>query len=952
MTQTPNVQDEMPKAYEPAKVEQKWYQFWLEKGYFKPRIEPGRKPFVIIMPPPNVTGELHLGHALTATLEDIMIRWHRMKGEPTLWLPGVDHSGIAAQVVVEQSLAGEGITRHQLGREKFIERMWQWTEECRDIISRQHQRLGVSCDWSRERFTLDEGPSRAVRTAFVRLYNKGLIYRGERIINWCPRCSTALSDLEVDHKELAGHLYYVRYPLAEDEGQFITVATTRPETILGDTAVAVNPRDERYKDLVGKKVILPAVKRVIPIVADEAVDPGFGTGAVKITPAHDPVDFEVAQRQGLPLVNILDSDATLNDNAGPYAGLDRFAGRRAILADLEKKGLLVKIEAYSHSVGHCHRCATVIEPIASKQWFIRMAPLAKPAIDAVTSGRIKIIPERFTKVYLGWMENIRDWCISRQLWWGHRIPAWYCGSCDGDKIYLRLTDELCDKYSIPKSIYQYSVLKELLPSNEEINNIEWASIDKEASPIVAENEPGKCPKCDGENLIQDPDVLDTWFSSALWTHSPMGWPDDSRDLGYFYPTTVMETAYDILFFWVARMIMMGLEDTGQIPFSIVYLHGLIRDEKGEKMSKTRGNVLNPIDVVKEYGTDALRLALTTGTSPGNDTKLSSAKLEASRNFANKLWNATRFVIRNIPSQEKFISEAVLDRMLPSKKRPLEDRWVLSRLSRIVSRVSGLMHDFQFGEAQRQLHDFLWGEFCDWYIEMAKIRLRSGTEPSPIPVLVQVLETSLRLLHPYMPFITEELWQNIRERLPQDLKKAESIMVATYPEAVEADVDPQAERVIESIIEVIHAIRNARAEYKDERVMLGRRTFESISVKDVQIYAGELTSAIAAYLETIGTLARAQPVTFLESRYQGQPNENTLVLELKETQVVITMGTAIDLEAERKRLEMQIEQIQAQVTRLEVRLKDEAFITKAPAAVVAKQRQKLDSLQDRLKRLKE
>ncbi len=893
MTET--APDEMPRAYEPSKVETKWYKFWLEKGYFRAEIDPEKKPFVIIMPPPNVTGDLHLGHALTATLEDIMVRWHRMRGEPTLWLPGVDHAGIAAQVVVEQLLAKEGTTRHQLGREKFEDRMWQWAESCRGTILEQHQRLGVSCDWSREKFTLDEGPSRAVRTAFKRLYDKGLIYRGERIINWCPRCSTALSDLEVDHQELAGNLYYVRYPMALDNSQFIIVATTRPETILGDTAVAVNPADERFKAVLGKEVILPAVKRVIPIVADEAVDPGFGTGAVKITPAHDPVDFEVAQRLGLPLVNILNPDATLNENAGPYAGLDRFAARRAILADLEREGLLIKVEPYSHSVGHCQRCRTIIEPVASKQWFVRIAPLAGPAIDAVTGGRIAIIPERFIKVYINWMENIRDWCISRQLWWGHRIPVWYCRKC-----------------------------------NELTVSIEDAKA---------------CRHCGSADIKQDPDVLDTWFSSALWPHSTLGWPEDTEDLSYFYPTTVMETGYDILFFWVARMVMMGLEDTGRVPFSVVYLHGLIRDEKGEKMSKLRGNVLNPLDVIDKYGTDALRFALSTGTSPGNDIKLTPSRLEAGRNFANKLWNATRFVARNMELSDG-------DMEIRQQLLPLADRWILSRLSRTISSASILMQGFQFGEAQRRLHDFIWGEFCDWYIEMAKLRLKNGASPSPLPVLLYVLEASLRLLHPYLPFVTEELWQSIKKRLPGDRQTADSIMVAAYPEADAAALDPDSERVMAAIIEIIRAIRNARAEYKDERLMPGRRTFESISVKEVQIYAGELTSVISAYSDAIQTLARARPVTFLDSRYQGQPNENTLVLELKETQVVIIIQTAVDPVAERKRLQKEIEQLQAGVARLDARLRDGAFLAKAPAVVVSKEREKLAARRDRLERLKQ
>ena len=895
MSQAPNVQYEMPKAYEPGKVEQKWYQFWLEKGYFKPRINPKKKPFVIIMPPPNVTGELHVGHALTSTLEDIMTRWHRMKGEPALWLPGVDHAGIAAQVVVEQLLAEEGLDRRQLGRDKFIGRMKQWAEKCQQTIAEQHQRLGASCDWSRECFTLDEAPSRAVRTAFVRLYDKGLIYRGERIINWCPRCATAISDLEVDHKEIMGHLYYVRYPLAEDDKQFITVATTRPETILGDTAVAVNPSDKRFKAMLGKKVILPAVNRVIPIIADEAVDPDFGTGAVKITPAHDPVDFEVAQRQGLPLVNILNPDATMNENAGPYAGLDRFACRQAILSDLEKEDLLVKVEPYTHSIGHCQRCQTVIEPIASQQWFIKMLPLAKPAIDAVTSGRITIIPERFTKVYLNWMENIRDWCISRQLWWGHRIPVWYCRHCG------ELT--------------------------------------------VTVNEAKACSHCGSATIDQDPDVLDTWFSSALWTHSTLGWPDDTEELRYFYPTTVMETGYDILFFWVARMIMMGLEDTGNIPFRTVYLHGLIRDEKGEKMSKVKGNVLNPIDTLEKYGTDALRFALSTGTAPGNDIKLTSSRLEAGRNFANKLWNATRFVIRSLPSQEELASAGPELKLSP-QTLPIEDRWILSRLSRTISSVARLAEDFQFGEAQKQIYDFLWGEFCDWYIEIAKLRLGSAREAvSPIPVLIYVLETSLRLLHPYMPFITEELWQNLNKHLPQRWPATESIMVAAYPDAAGIVADPQAERVMESIIEIIHSIRNIRLEFK----------VESSKWIPAQIDAGDLLSAISSHTQTIQTLAKVNPLTFGDTSGESPIWGDAMTLGLILTQgikVSIPFIGMLNMEAERKRLHQEIDQSQTQVARLEARLTDTAFLAKAPPAIVAKEKNNLALRKDKLERLKQ
>jgi valyl-tRNA synthetase len=883
MTEAAENQFSMPKAYEPGKVEQKWYRFWLEKGYFTPQIDPKKTPFTIIMPPPNVTGELHVGHALTATLEDIMTRWHRMRGEPALWLPGLDHAGIAAQVVVEQLLAQEGLDRYQLGREQFLKRMRQWAESCRHTIAEQHQRLGASCDWSRERFTLDEGPSRAVRTAFVCLYQKGLIYRGERIINWCPRCATAISDLEVAHKDIQGHLYYIKYPLAEGDKDFITVATTRPETILGDTAVAVNPKDKRFKSMIGSKVILPAVKRVIPIVADEAVDPSFGTGAVKITPAHDPVDFEVAQRQGLPLVSIMNPDATMNENAGPYAGLDRTRCRKAILADLEREGLLLKIEPYSHAVGHCERCQTVIEPLASKQWFVEAKPLARPAIEAVTSGRIRIIPEHFTKVYLNWMENIRDWCISRQLWWGHRIPVWYCSNCD------KLTVSIEDART--------------------------------------------CSGCGSANIEQDPDVLDTWFSSALWPHSTLGWPDDTEDLRYFYPTTVMETGYDILFFWVARMIMMGLKDTGHIPFSTVYLHGLVRDEKGEKMSKVRGNVLNPLDTLEQYGTDALRFALSTGTSPGNDIKLTPARLEAGRNFANKLWNATRFIIGSKQTDEISLE-------IKPERLALEDRWVLSRLNRTVASVTGLMTDFQFGEAQRQIYDFLWGEFCDWYIEIAKIRLRPDTDAaSPLPVLRYVMETSLRLLHPFMPFLTEELWQNLRKYLPQDTT-TESIAIAQYPEAEKKAPDRDAERVIESLIEIIRSIRNIRAEHK----------VASNQWINAQIYADE--PMLTPYAQVIETLARARPVTFHDRSQEHPRGENTLVVVLKDAELVIPMESMVDLAAERKRLEADIARGETDIAKLEARLSDKDFLSKAPAAVINRERSKLATRKARLEKLKE
>ena len=870
---------DLPKAYEPQKVEDRIYQFWLEKGYFTPKIDRSEKPFVIIMPPPNVTGELHLGHALTAALEDIMTRWHRMKGESTLWLPGVDHAGIATQVVVEQQLATEGLTRHDLGRERFVEKVWQWASSCRENIIEQHKKLGASCDWTRDRFTLDEKPSHAVATTFVRLFNKGLIYRGERIINWCPRCQTALSDLEVEHRELTGHLYYINYPIV-GESQYVTVATTRPETMFGDTAVAVNPEDKRFTNLIGKKVAIPVISRPIPVIADDAVDPSFGTGALKITPSHDPIDFEVAQRHNLPLVNALNGDATLNEEAGPYDGFDRFACRQALLLQLEKEGLLLKTEPYLHSVGHCARCSTAIEPWASRQWFIHTKPLAEPAIKAVEEGQITIIPEHFTKVYLYWMENIRDWCISRQLWWGHRIPVWHCEEC--------------------------------------------------SQITVSANQPERCAHCGSSKIHQESDVLDTWFSSALWPHSTLGWPDDTEDFRYFYPTTVMETGYDILFFWVARMIMMGLENTGDIPFRWVYLHGLIRDEKGEKMSKIRGNVINPVEAIEEYGADALRFAITTGSAPGNDVQVSSQKLEAGRNFANKLWNAARFVIRSLPP-------SLEDRAIPSRL-PAEDCWILSRLDQLIAKVNHLLDDFQFGEAEREIYDFLWHEFCDWYIELAKIRLRRQSSPSPLPVLVQTLETSLRLLHPFMPFITEEIWQRLVSHLPRDEARPDSLMIAAYP-TTRGVTDTQAEEEMESVIEIIHSIRNARAQSRIEPV----RWIEA------QIYTKN-KSAIESHRQSIETLARVQPLAILDPRKERGDREGALVLVLRNVEVILPM--AVDLDAERQRLEKEKEALQAKIARLETRLSDNTFLSKAPPLIIERERGKLLESQGRLEKIKE
>jgi valyl-tRNA synthetase len=886
MTDTPLIEQEMPKAYDPKTVEDKWYKFWLEKEYFKPVINPKKKPFTIIMPPPNVTGDLHMGHALVAALEDTMIRWHRMQGDPTLWLPGVDHASIAAQVVVERVLAKEGTNRYKIGREKFLERMWEWTNQCRSNIGMQHRRLGTSCDWSREKFTLDPGPSLAVRTTFVNLYNKGLIYRGERIINWCPRCSTTLSDLEVDHKDLNGHLWHLKYPLA-DGGGFLIVATTRPETMLGDTAVAVNPEDERYTNIIGKEIMLPIMNRRIPIVGDAIVDKAFGTGAVKVTPSHDPVDFEIAQRQKLPLINLLNKDATMNENAGPCKGMDRFACRKWVVEEMERLGLLVKIEDYSHAVGHCQRCATLIEPMASTQWFVSMEPLAKPAIEVVKNGKIQIIPDHFTKVYLNWMENIRDWCVSRQLWWGQRIPAYYCQDC--------------------------------------------------GETIVAVDAPKTCPKCHSTKIEQDMDVLDTWFSSGLWPHSTLGWPEDTADFRYFYPTTVMETGYDILFFWVSRMIMMGIENTGEIPFKYVYLHGLIRDEKGDKMSKTKGNVIDPLKVIDQIGADALRFAVMNGNGPGNDSKMSPIKLEAGRNFANKLWNATRFVIKSIPDDK-------INLKINKESLTIEDRWILSRLSRTEATVDKLMSDFQFGEALSAIYDFLWNEYCDWYIELAKVRLNPENKDAvtPLPVLINVLETALRLLHPFMPFVTEELWQNLKSRLPAKWQKTESIMIAKYPKADNDAVDTEAENIIESVIDITRAIRNIRAENK----------VESTKWIAADIYSGKLTAAITPYASAIQSLAKVKPLEFKDGRLTGAQSEKFAVAVLKEADVIVPMASMIDLAVEREKILKEIAQIDADVARLEIRLQDEAFLSKAPAPVVAKEKERLVERKERAARLRQ
>ena len=898
ITRTENLA-RIPKVYDPTEIEGRIYKFWLDNGYFTPSIEEGKQPFVIIMPPPNVTGELHLGHALTAAAEDALIRWHRMMGDPTLWLPGSDHAGIATQVVVERQLAKEGKLRQEIGREAFVARVWEWVRQYGRTIAEQHKRLGASCDWTRERFTLDEGPSRAVRTTFVNLFRKGLIYRGERIINWCPRCTTALSDLEVIHQDVASNLYYIRYPHAQDPTRYLTVATTRPETLLGDTAVAVNPDDERYADFVGRNVILPRLNRPIPVVADTAVDTEFGTGAVKVTPAHDPNDFDIAQRHNLPLITVIGPRSSMTDAAGPqYTGMTVAECRARILQDLEADGLLDKAEPLTHSVGHCQRCNTVVEPMAGKQWFVKVGPMAEAAASAVTEGRIRIVPDRFTKVYLNWMDNIRDWCISRQLWWGHRIPVWYCDRCE------HLT--------------------------------------------VALDDPSACEGCGSTEIRQDPDVLDTWFSSGLWPHSTLGWPDNTADLRYFYPGAVLETGYDILFFWVARMIMLGIQNMGDIPFHTVYLHGLIQDEHGEKMSKVKGNVLNPLEIIDEHGADALRFALTVGTAPGNDSRLSEAKIRSSRNFTNKLWNASRYVISILdqspptqntssqgPANMSFRGSArnleiaqapSSSQSPPSDSLPIEDRWILSRFQRTVEDVTRALNGFRLGDAQEYVHDFIWNEFCDWYIEIAKIRLRDLSDsPSPAPVLAQVLDGALRLLHPFMPFITEEIWQTLVQRMPTAGDRTDSIMVAPYPTPDPTAIDPEAEEWAGLLMALVRGVRNVRAERKVE---------SSKKVPAVLLDGETLGDGGRSFLETL-----AQCSVEAHAGDTPQPENSIMVVE-KATRIFLPLAGLFDFAGERQRLQSSLEELRKRIGQIESRLENEQFLSKAPPNVVEKERTRL------------
>ena len=927
---------DMAKAYDPRATEDRVYEFWEKRGYFKGKIDPTKSPFCIIMPPPNVTGELHLGHALTDTVEDILIRWHRMLGDPTLWVPGVDHAGIATQNVVEKDLAKEGLSRHDLGRDAFEERVWQWVRRYRPIISNQHRRLGASADWSHEVFTLDDGPQKAVRTTFKKLYDDGLIYRGERLINWCPRCRTALSDLEVEHEDQQGSLWYIRYPVTDGTsadgtphltGAHITVATTRPETYVGDVAVAVNPKDERYASSVGLSMMLPVLQRVIPVVGDDAVETEFGTGAVKVTPGHDPTDFEIGQRHSLPIINAMNLDATMNEQAGPYAGMDRYEARKTIVRDLQELGYLEKTEPYTVSISTCSRCGTVIEPLMSWQWFVKMETLARPGIDVVRDGKITFVPERFGRVYLNWMENIRDWCVSRQLWWGHRIPVWYSADEDGDRIIVTLTDATNPKAE-PR-VGTYNELRAEGVTHEQIvRHGAWSAV--EATPIVSIETPERSPT-GGGNLLQESDVLDTWFSSGLWPLSTLGWPEETDEQKFWYPTSVMETGYDIIFLWVARMIMMGLYNRGEIPYSTVYLHGTVRNEEGKRMSKSLGTGIDPLLMVEKYGADALRYTLITSSGPGNDLKLSEQRVEMGRNFANKLWNASRFVISMIGEGTVRMPDAP-----PAADAPLEDRWIVSRCEELQRNVDALMRKYEMGEAARQVYEFLWSEFADWYIEIAKVRVRGeqASGPSPLPVLAYVLERCLRLLHPFMPFVTEEIWQSLVAKI--DGIHEGALIVARYPRGESGYRDVAAEREMETLIDVVRAIRNIRAEKKVEPA----RLIEAYVAADG---ARGIIESGAPYIET---LARVKPLHVVAS-VADAPRERVATAVLEGVTAVVPLAGLFDVDAERARLQKQIDDATAEAGRIETKLANEGFRAKAPAKVIAAEEERLAAARTRI-----
>ena len=852
---------ELPKVYEPQQVEGRIYRMWMDNDCFKATPDPDKKPFSIVMPPPNVTGQLHMGHAMDATLQDILTRFKRMQGYEALWLPGTDHAGIATQIKVEEELrTKEGLTRYDLGREKFLQRVWEWKEKYGNRIVEQQKKMGASCDWSRSRFTMDEGCSRAVRETFCELYDKGLIYKGSRIINWCPHCLTALSDAEVEYVDKPGHLWYIRYPLADGSGD-IVVATTRPETMMGDTGVAVNPEDEKFKHLIGKKCILPIMNREIPIVGDEYCEIGFGTGAVKMTPAHDPNDFEVGLRHNLEVIRVIADDGTINENGGPYNGMDRYECRNAIVKDLEEQGYLVKTEPYSHNVGTCYRCHNDVEPLISAQWFVKMEPLAKEAIRVVQDGTIKFVPERFTKTYINWMENVHDWCISRQLWWGHQIPAWYCDDCG------------------------------------HIN--------------VSREDPSKCEKCGSMHLTREEDVLDTWFSSALWPFSTLGWPDlDSADLKYWYPTSVMVTGYDIIFFWVARMIFSGMEQMKKEPFKTVFIHGLVRDDKGRKMSKSLGNGIDPLEMAEKYGADALRFNLITGNSPGNDTRFYVEKCEAMRNFANKIWNASRFVMMNL----------TIDRVELPEQLELEDKWVLSKLNTLVKEVTDNMDAFEIGVASAKVYDFIWDTYCDWFIELCKARLTGEDERSKVNaqnVLCYVLIETLKLLHPFMPFITEEIYQ----ALPHTAEdKGEFIMLQKWPEYRTELSFPQEEEAMGLIIDAITAIRARRNEMN---VAPSKKVHYTIATAHADTFARGIPF--------FKRLASASDVTVADANIPTPDGSIEVVTHA--ARVLMPLAELVDFEKELARIAKEKANAEKQLAGIENKLSNQGFIAKAPEAVV-------------------
>ena len=868
---------ELPKVYEPQEVESRIYEVWEKNGCFAGHRDPDKKPFTIVMPPPNVTGQLHMGHAMDCTLQDILIRFKRMQGYAALWVPGTDHAGIATQIKVEEELRKkEGLSRHDLGREKFLERVWDWKHQYGNRIVAQQKKMGASCDWDRSRFTMDEGLSKAVRHVFVSLYKKGLIYKGSRIVNWCPHCVTALSDAEVEYQDKPGHLWHLRYPIVGEEGRYVIVATTRPETMLGDTGVAVNPNDERYKDLIGKKCLLPLVNREIPIVADEYVDMEFGTGCVKMTPAHDPNDFEVGLRCNLESIRVLDDHGVVNENGGKYQGMERYEARKAIVADLDELGLLEKIEDHQHNVGTCYRCGTDVEPIISAQWFVKMGPLAEEALRVVKDGETKFVPERFTKTYTNWMENVHDWCISRQLWWGHQIPAWTCAEC--------------------------------------------------GHITVSETDPTECEHCHSKHITQEEDVLDTWFSSALWPFSTLGWPDEnSEDFKYFYPTDVLVTGYDIIFFWVARMIFSGCAHTGKTPFYTVFIHGLVRDDKGRKMSKSLGNGIDPLEMAEKYGADALRFNLITGNSPGNDMRFYVEKCEAMRNFANKIWNASRFVMMNL---------TITENKLPDTLEP-EDKWILCRLGEVINEVTENMEAYELGVASAKVYDFIWSDYCDWYIELTKARLQGEDEAAKVQaqqVLVYVLTETLKLLHPFMPFITEEIWQ----ALPH---QGDFLMLQSWPKADPAWSDVEAKESMEAVMDVIRAIRARRSEMN---VPPSKKAALTIVTNEADIFA-----AGEAHLKR---LAWCSSVTVQQ---EDLTDTAGMVCDITHmAKLYMPLAELVDLAKEKARLEKDLGKKQGELKGLEGKLSNPGFLSKAPEHVVAAEKDRAEKLKVLIEKIQE